>query len=127
MEEGLSDKSMQARLIQGEGVPWLSVFMVPGFKGMGVYGKFPLVQPLSHPSLKAQLFCGGVFKINGQQKLKVTGFPLITIPEGGIEIIETTNMFTEPLHVGAPIPVRDRTCMSPTCLLYTSPSPRDRG
>jgi hypothetical protein len=105
-QENLSRDAIQARLIQGQGVRWLSVFMQPGFRGIGIYGDFPLVQPLDNASLKAQLSCSGAFTTPTTGRLELLGFFLSEIPEGGCEIIQTSNMANEPLDEGFPIPVR---------------------
>ena len=94
-QEGPSQKSIQARLIQGQEVRWLSVFMQPGFKGSKYYGDFPLAQPLDNSSLKAQLLCNGVFNTPTLVRLELSRLPLSEIPEGGCQIAQTNNMAKE--------------------------------
>ena len=84
-QEGPSQKAIQARLIQGQEVRWLSVFMQPGFKGSKYYGDFPL----------AQLLCNGVFNTPTIGRLELSRLPLSEIPEGGCQIAQTNNMAKE--------------------------------
>ena len=62
MRDGLSPNSIQVRLIEGEGVPWLSALMNPVCIGIRLYGAFPLRPPLNDASLKSQLKMFGVYQ-----------------------------------------------------------------
>ena len=104
-QEGPSRDAIQARLIQGQGVRWLSVFMQPGFKGIGIYGDFPLAEPLNDSLL--QLLCSGKFTTPIRGRLELLGFPISEIPEGGCQIVQTNNMSNEPLNEGLTIPVQN--------------------
>ena len=81
--------------------------MLPGFKGIGIYGDFPLAQPLNDLLLKEQLLCSGKFTTSIRGRLELLGFPISEIPEGGCQIVQTNNMANETLNEGFPIPVRN--------------------
>ena len=97
MQDGLSTRSMQARLVEGEGVPWLSALLNPGFLGVRIYGAFPLLDPFNAESLKTQLKISGVYRTPVPGRWLLGGFSLSNIPDGGVQFIGTTDMENEPL------------------------------
>ena len=113
MQDGLSTRSMQARLVEGEGVPWLSALLNPGFLGVRIYGAFPLLDPFNAESLKTQLMISGVYRTPVPGRWLLGGFSLSNIPDGGVQFIGTTDMENEPLLAqGDAISIHDTTGVS---------------
>ena len=113
MRHGLSPHSIQVRLIEGEGVPWLSALLNPVCVGIRLYVDFPLSQPLNDASLKAHLKMFGVYQRDVSGGWGIEGFSLANIPDGGVDIIDTTDMRNEPLlEQGVAITVTNRTGVS---------------